>query len=134
MKHTMLLVLFGVALTLAGCSKKNSGNPITTNPGNETPANVTFAMGLHSGSQGMIVVATPSEDVLLTKIDLSFPAQNFTDTVTNPNPTRVFPKDTTFEINEYVGIEGGQQWIIVFHGTVKATGKPFTVTVTWTVV
>ncbi|MBX2991748.1 MAG: hypothetical protein KF749_11360 [Bacteroidetes bacterium] len=134
MKQTMLLVLFGIALVLAGCSKKNSDNPLSTNPGNETPANVTFSMGLHSGTQGMIIVATPSEDVLLAKVDLHFPAQNFTDTVTNGDPTHLFPKGVTFEINEYVGIEGGQQWVIVFHGTLKSNGKPFTVTVNWTVV
>lgn len=132
MKQSMLLVLVGVALTLTGCSKKNSNNPLGTNP--ETPANVNFTMGLRSGTQGMIIVATPSEDVLLTKIDLSFPAQNFTDTVTNSDPTRVFPKGVVFEINEYVGIDGGQQWVLVFHGTLKSTGKPFTATVNWTVV
>ena len=131
MKHVVLLFL-AAAVALTGC-KKNSNNP--TGPVTTPPAtNVTFTMHLESGTQGMIFVASPSVDVKLTKVDLSFPAQQFTDTVVNPNPSTVFPKGSNIRINEYTGIEGGQRWILVFTGTIAATGQPFAVTITWDVV
>ncbi len=127
----MLMVLAG-ALVLGGCSKKNS-NPLQPNPGTQEPM-VTFTMHLQSGTQGMIFVAVPSEDVMLSKVELSFPAQQFTDVITNPNPTRVFPKGQNIELNEYTGIDAGQQWVLKFYGTLVKTGKPFVVTINWTVV
>jgi hypothetical protein len=82
----------------------------------------------------MIIMASPSADVKLTKVELSFPARNFSDTVTNSNPNEVFRKNERFQIGEYDGIDGGQQWVLKFYGTDVATGKAFTVTVNWTVV
>jgi hypothetical protein len=134
MNKILVATILGAMLSLVGCSKKDSGNPLTPNNPPPPAANVTFTMGLQSGSQGMIVLATPNVDVKLTKIELSFPAQQFNDVVNNPQPDRVFPKGTNFQINEYTGIDGGQQWVLKFTGTEVATGKPFTVTVNWTVV
>jgi hypothetical protein len=135
MKNALMILLAGAMLSLVGCSKKDSGNPITPgNPAAPPAANITFTMGLQSGSQGMIIVATPNVDVKLTKIELSFPAQQFNDVVNNPQPDTVFPKGTRFEIGEYTGIDGGQRWVLKFTGTEVASGKPFTVTVNWTVV
>jgi hypothetical protein len=82
----------------------------------------------------MIFVASPSVDVKLTKVDVSFPAQQFTDVITNPQPERIFPRNSNIQLNEYTGVNGGQQWVLVFHGTIAATGQAFTVTVNWTVV
>jgi hypothetical protein len=132
MKHTMMLMVLAGALALTGCSKKSS-NPVQPDTGSQQPA-VTFTMHLESGTQGMIFVAVPSEDVTLTKVELSFPAQQFNDLITNPDPSRVFPKGQRITLNEYTGIDAGQQWILKFHGTVVQTGKPFVVTVNWTVV
>jgi PBP1b-binding outer membrane lipoprotein LpoB len=71
MKHTMMLMVLAGALALTGCSKKSS-NPVQPDTGRQQPA-VTFTMHLESGTQGMIFVAVPSEDVTLTKVELSFP-------------------------------------------------------------
>jgi hypothetical protein len=120
------------ALTLVGCSKKNSNNPVT--PNQPAGATVTFTMHMESGTQGMIFVASPSEDVRITKVEVSFPAQQFHETVTNPTPATVFPRGSTIQIGEYTGIETHQQWVLVFYGTIASTGKPFTVTVNWDVV
>lgn len=132
MKHTMMLMVLAGALALTGCSKKSS-NPVQPDTGRQQPA-VTFTMHLESGTQGMIFVAVPSEDVTLTKVELSFPAQQFNDLITNPDPSRVFPKGQRIRLNEYTGIDAGQQWILKFYGTVVQTGKSFVVTVNWTVV
>ena len=135
MNRFLMTLLLGAALTIAGCSKKNSNNPITTPANQEPPATaVTFAMHLESGSGGMIFVASPSEDVTIAKVEVSFPAGQFSETVTNPNPQTVFPKNSNIQINEYTGIEAHQQWVLVFYGTVVSTGKVYTITVNWDVV
>ncbi|MBI5474208.1 MAG: hypothetical protein HY961_17880 [Ignavibacteriae bacterium] len=135
-KRTLMTFGLAAVLALVGCSKK-SDNPVTpgtiNNGGNEQ-VNVNFTMHLESGTQGMIFIASPSEDVRLTKVELSFPAQSFRDTINNPNPTAVIAKNSNIQINEYTGIEGGQQWVLVFYGTLASTGKPFTKTINWTVV
>ena len=82
----------------------------------------------------MIFVAKPNVDVKLTKVEVSFPEQSFADTLTNPNPSEVFPKDSNIQLNEYTGIDAGQQWVLKFYGTVASTGQAFAVTVRWTVV
>ncbi len=132
MKQLLMPMVLAGALVISGCSKKNS-NPLQANPGTQEPP-VAFTMHLESGSQGMIFVAVPSEDVMLTKVELSFPAQQFNDVITNPNPARVFPKGQSIQLNEYTGIDAGQQWVLKFYGTFVRTGKPFVVTVNWTVV
>lgn len=130
--RNLLAMLALVTLVAGGCSKKNAPNAVEVPAGVE-PA-VNFTMHLESGSQGMLVFAKPDVDVKLTKVVMSFPAGNFRDTVTNSNPQSVFPKNTAIQLGEYVGIEGGQQWVLTFHGTIAATGQPFVKTVNWTVV
>ncbi len=82
----------------------------------------------------MIVFASPNVDVRITKIDLTFPAQQFSDTIVNPQPDTVFPKGSSIQLNEYSGINGRQRWVLKFTGVVVATGKSFTVAMNWDVV
>jgi outer membrane biogenesis lipoprotein LolB len=134
MKNSLMILLAGAMLTLVGCSKKDSGNPITPNTPTPQQTNVTFTMHMESGTQGMIFVASPNVDVKLTKIEVSFPAGNFSETITNPNPNTVIPKNSNVQFAEYTGIETHQQWVLKFYGMVAATGEAFTVTVNWDVV
>lgn len=133
MKQTIVILAMLAALSLVGCSKKNSNNPVAPNPAPQQ-ANVAFSMHLESGTQGMIFVAKPNVDVKLTKVELRLPAQNFSDTLNNPNPNEVFPKDSNIQLNEYTGVDAGQQWVLKFYGIVASTGQAFTITVNWTVV
>ncbi len=82
----------------------------------------------------MKIFASPSTDVRLTQVILSFPAEQFTDSLTNPSPNDVFPKNGNIELGEYSGIEGGQQWVLKFIGFDATTNQPFEVTMNWTVV
>jgi hypothetical protein len=137
MKHSLLVLTLGAALTIIGCGKKDSANnPLSAvnNSGGNQTENITFVMHMESGTQGMIFFAVPSEDVKLTKIDISFPAQQFSETLNNPDPNHLFSKGTAIQLNEYTGIETHQQWVLKFYGTSVKTGKPFTVTVNWDVV
>jgi hypothetical protein len=126
------IALFALLFLFATGCKKDSANPIST-PVPSQP-NVTFTMHMESGTQGMIFVATTGADVKLTKVIIRYPAENFTDTVTNPNPETVILKNSNIQLNEYTGINTHQQWVLVFHGSLASTGEAFVVTVNWDVV
>lgn len=130
MNRYVALFLLG-ALFTAGC-KKDSNNPIV--PSVTPSPSVTFTMHMESGTQGMIFVASPNADVKITKVVISYPAQNFVDTIVNPNPEAVIAKNSNIQLNEYTGINTHQQWVLVFYGSLAATGQPFAVTVNWDVV
>jgi hypothetical protein len=131
MKRMFVSGLLAMLLATVGC-RKDSG-PMAAPIVPPAPG-VSFSMGLQSGTQGMIIVTRPNVDIKLVRVELSYPDGNFNTIVTNPEPTRVFPRDATIQIGEFTGIEGGQRWVLVFTGTIAATGQPFTVTVNWTVV
>jgi hypothetical protein len=132
--NTMKVALLFLACLLVfstGC-KKDSTNPLA--PPAAPQPDVTFTMHMESGTQGMIFIASPNADVKLTKVEVSYPAENFTDTITNPNPEAVIAKNSNIQLNEYTGINTHQQWVLVFHGSLAATGKQFVITVNWDVV
>lgn len=91
-----LLVIAVAALMFAGCSKKDSSNPVVAS---DPKPNVASIMHLESGTQGMIVFASSSVDVKLSKIDLTFPAHQFSDVIVNPQPDTVFPKGSRIQLN-----------------------------------
>ena len=131
MTRSLLVVLVASTLVLAGCSKKSS-NPVTPAP---TPAaNVAFTMHMESGTQGMIFVASPSMDIMLTKVSVAYPPAQFAETMDNPNPATVFAKGSNIQIGEYTGVDARQKWTLVFVGTVAATGQPFVTTMEWEVI
>ena len=132
MKNVLMAVMLGGLVVLAGCSKKNSDNPVGPGLG-ETPT-VKFTMHLESGTEGMIFVASPSADVMLAKVTVSYPPQQFTNTITNPDPATVIAKGSNIQIGEYTGVEAKQVWELTFVGTDATTNKPFTVKFNWEVV
>ncbi len=132
MNRILIALVFAAFVLVTGC-KKDSGNPVVPNITPPPPA-VTFTMHMESGTQGMIFVASPSVDVKLTKVVVTYPAQQFTDTIVNPEPELVFPRNSNIQLNEYTGVDVHQQWVLVFYGTIAATGQAFTVTVNWDVV
>lgn len=132
MNRSLIVFVLGLLLLSAGC-KRDSSNPLV--PATAPPAaSVTFTMHMESGTQGMIFVASPSEDVKITRVVVSYPPQQFTDTIVNPNPEEVIPKNSNIQLNEYTGVSTHQQWVLVFYGTMAATGRSFVVTVNWDVV
>jgi hypothetical protein len=132
MNRLFAVLVAGAMLLSTGC-KKDSSNPFVP-PVTPPAASVTFTMHMESGTQGMIFVASPSADVKVTKVIVRYPAGQFTDTVTNPNPDAVIQKNSNIQINEYTGINTHQQWVLVFYGSLAATGETFVVTVNWDVV
>ncbi len=131
MKNLFAALLLGGLALLAGCSK-DSNNPLASAPP-ATP-NVSFTMHMESGTQGMIFVASPNSDVKLEKVVVTYPPQQFVNTVSNPDPTTLIAKGSNIQVGEYTGVEMHQVWVLTFVGTDVTTNKPFTVTMNWEVI
>ncbi len=132
MKTLLMAVLLGSLLVVAGCSKKSSNNPLT--PTLPATPSVAFTMHMESGTQGMIFVASPSADVRLQKVVVAYPPAQFTNTVTNPDPSTLIEKGSNIQIGEYTGVEMHQIWVLTFVGSDPTTNRPFTVTMNWEVI
>ncbi len=131
MKILLVALLLGGLVVVAGCSKKDS-NPV--GPSLPAAPAVNFTMHLESGTQGMIFVASPDADVMLQKVTLKYPPQQFENTIENPDPSQVIAKGSNIQIGEYTGIEANQVWVLTFVGTHVASNKPFSITMNWTVI
>jgi len=129
--RAVLTALLSVLLVFyIGCKKDSDNNPAGP-PLN--PANVAFAITHQQGQTGMEFYAKPSVNVKITRVIVSFPAQQYSDTMDNPLQTYVFSKDTAYLLGIYTGVQNGQQWTFHFIGTVAVGGTAFDVTVSYTV-
>lgn len=114
---TLFVFVLFVALMAQGCGS----DPVSAN------ANVNFTMAAYNTQAGNVdFTATPSADVKLTKLVLTLPAQNFSDTLTD-NGTTVYTANTAYTLGrEYQGVASGQQWKFYFTGTLASDNTPFT--------
>ncbi|MBK7631876.1 MAG: hypothetical protein IPJ23_14440 [Ignavibacteriales bacterium] len=130
-----LFLIMGVLLVL-GCSDNATGPNTGGLGGGGTTGGVTFTIGQTQGSQQGSTMFTlkPSVDVTITTITAKLPAQQFEDLLTNPNPDAVVSSQNTYELEEYTGVQAGQQWQFVFVGKIgSSTGAAYTVTANYTV-
>ena len=136
-KFFFLLLMIGV-LIVVGC-KDNTTGPTTGGFGGGGGGNtggVTFTMGTTQGSQQGNTMFTfrPSTDITITSVNIKLPAQQFEDPLTNPNPNEVYNSQNTYQIEEYTGVQSGQQWEFVFVGKLgSSTGTAYTVTTNYTI-
>ncbi len=119
------LILSFLLYLSAGCNNSVT-NPTTNN-------SVTFSVSQQPGNLGIKFYAKPSADVKITKIISLLASASFTDTVVNQNPSYVFSKDTSYEINEYTGVQSGQKWNFNFIGNTVSNNTAFNVTTSYTV-
>ena len=136
MKRFFFLFLTISVLLVFGC-KDNATGPTTGGfGGGGTGGGVTFTMGTTQGSQQGSTMFTlkPSVDVTITTITAKLPAQQFEDLLTNPTPDAVVSSQNTYELEEYTGVQSGQQWEFVFVGKIgSSTGTAYTVTANYTI-
>ncbi|MBI4534651.1 MAG: hypothetical protein HY708_00135 [Ignavibacteriae bacterium] len=129
MKLRVLLLLSVFLIGWSGC-KKDSTNPA----GNTTTPLVTFTMSSQPGTQGgTSFLFAPSVDVRLTRAIVALAAQQFVDTLTNPNPTQVFSAGTPYQLQEYTGVASGQQWSFLLTGTLVSNNAAFNQPAAYTV-
>ena len=113
-----VIVLAFFVATLASCSK--SGNVI--GPSGQA---LTFTMGGQQVQNGYLFNFKSNENITLTKIVVSLPAQNFTDSIIVQN--QQFQANTQVDFPyEYTGVQRGQQWSFKFSGAFTANNTPFT--------
>ena len=133
-------ILFSVftifCLFLFNSCSNNSGSPTGTDlfgGGGGGGGSVTFGITQAAGNTGIIFYATPSAAVVITDVNVSVPASQFTKDYTDATGT-VYPANKAIEINEFTGVASGQKWVFVFTGKLgSATGTAFSVTSNYTV-
>lgn len=136
MKKIFSIILFFALLMIVACDDNatDSGG-LGGGLGGGGNGGVTFTMGTTPGQQGgTIFTFRPSTTVTVTTVTLKLPAQQFEDPLTNPNPTEVYNSQNTYEIEEYTGVQTGQQWQFIFVGKLgSSTGTAYNVTVNYTI-
>ncbi len=126
-KISMALILM-TAIIVSGCSK--SGNVVGPNN-----SQVSFQISQQAGQNGGVdFLFKPSADVRISRIVSIYQQQQFTDTISYTNVNYVYSKDTTYIINEYTGVQNGQQWNFNFTGSMPGQqNSNYSVTSNYTV-
>ena len=135
MRRIIIYLLPILIATLASCSNDTVGGGVTDpfGGGGGGQGAVNFIIGSTNGQQGGIIfTAVPSVDVKITQVTVALPAQQFTD-VLQGDGTTVFGANQTAQLEEYVGVEKGQQWTFKFEGTLSNGGQVFNVTSNYTI-
>ncbi len=118
-----------VYLIITGCSKIDS---VT---GSNLNQQVSFQVSQRITQTGSTqFLFRPGVDVNISRIISRYSPEQFADTLSFTNTAYVYSKDTTYIINNYVGVQNGQQWNFDFTGTVP--GHPnsnYSVTSNYTV-
>jgi hypothetical protein len=109
---TLILPILLLGIIIGGCSKNGS---VTGPNGNNNQ--VSFQISQQGGNNGGVqFLFKPAADVKISRIISKLPAEQFADTISYTNTNYVYSKDTTYVINEYTGIQAGQQWNFNFTG------------------
>ena len=126
-------------LFLFNSCSNNSGNPTGTGGGGGGVGggggggSVTFGITQAAGNTGIIFYATPSAAVVITNVNVSVPAAQYTKDFPDATGT-VYQANKAVEINEFTGVASGQKWVFVFTGKLgSTTGTAFSVTSNYTV-
>ena len=129
LKNLIILGLL-VSAFMAGCNKNDS----VTGP-NNLNNQVSFQISQQNGQNGGVeFLFQPSVNVKISRVISKYPAQQFADTISNVNANYVYSKDTIYLINEYTGVQNGQQWNFDFTGSVQSQNNSnYNVTSNYTV-
>ena len=131
---TVLVVLVAFSLVyLAGCNNSDVVDPNGSIGGTGTGNTVNFTMQGSGNNQSYDFAFQPAVDVKLNYLIASVPALQFSDSVTNPDPTFVFTSTQFHTWYAYTGVESGQQWTFKFNGSTSSSNQSFTSTVNFTI-
>jgi hypothetical protein len=121
--------LLAAVFIITGCSKND--NFLGPNGLNQVSFSISQQTGQFGGIQFLF---RSSADTKLSRIISKLDAQQFADTLSYGNPNYVYSKDTTYIINEYTGIQPGQQWKFDFTGSMpNQNNSNYTVSTNYTV-
>lgn len=125
-KKALLLLLLTLA-AFAGCK---SDNIIGANQSTGVNFQISQRNGVNNGIEFLF---TPSADVKISSVTCRFPEQQFTQTITSNDPNKIFSKNKTYVINEYINVTPGQKWQFDFSGNSHTGNSPYNVTSNYTV-
>jgi hypothetical protein len=119
-----------ITLILSGCGK-NEGILGPNSMNRQVSFTVSQQNGYYGGTQFLF---RPSVDIKINRIISKYTNQQFADTISYGNQNYIYSKDTTYIINEYSGVQNGQQWIFDFTGSIPAQNNSnYNVTTNYTV-
>ena len=133
MKSKLKILILLIIAIVTSCNKDDDGggNPFLPGLGGGNNSGVSFEVKTQPGNQGgTIFLLKPNQDVKIQKVIVQ--VQNFTDEVLG-DPNTIYKKDTWYELEEYTGVQQGQEWSFNIIGQVAANGQSFNVTVKYTV-
>jgi len=110
-KFSMLFLFFAAAF-LTGCSKSDN---VLGPQNNQVSFQISQQAGFYGGTEFLF---KPSVNIKISRIVSKYTAQQFADTLNLGNVNYIYSKDTTYIINEYTGVQAGQQWNFDFTGSV----------------
>lgn len=116
-------------LLVTGCSKNDS----VTGPNANSQASFEISQRItQTGS--MQFLFKPGVNINISRIVSRYSAEQFADTLNYSNTSYVYSKDSTYIINNYTGVQNGQQWNFDFTGTIPGQNNSnYNVTVNHTV-
>jgi len=90
------------------------------------PTLVSFVMSHYTDADSTTWFAfKPNVNVKVDSIQSKLPANNFSYTSVNQNPSYVFSKDTTYNYEGFTGVHSGQKWEFYFFGTNATNNERF---------
>ena len=135
--YTLFLALIFSSIA---CSDSSSGGGVTDPFGggnnNTGGGAVTFKITSRPDQQGgTIFSATPSVAVKVSKVTISVPAQQYSETF-QFDGTTVVNANVTEALIQYPagsGVASGQQWTFKFEGTLASNNQAYTATSNYTI-
>jgi hypothetical protein len=141
MKRIITYIFTLALLSITACSNDSGGGTITDPFGGGTigtggNGNVVITISSRQEQDGSTVFsATPSVAVKLSKLTVSVPAEQYTEsfqfdgtTVANANVSEDF-----LQYPANAGVASGQQWTFQFEGTLASNNQTFNVTSNYTI-
>lgn len=132
--NSMIILL----LVFTACSKDdgNTTSPFGSGGTGGGGGNLTITISSKQGQQGeTIFTATPSVAISLSKLTVSVPSEQYTESF-QFDETFVAEANVTQDLLEYPagsGVASGQQWTFQFEGKYAATSEAYTVTSNYTI-
>jgi hypothetical protein len=135
MKIILTILMIFVSVYITGCNNSSVTDPNSGigGPGGPGGNTVNFTIQGTGNNQNFNFQFKPGEDVKLNYLVATLPAQQFTDSVPNPDPNFVFSAAQFHGWYAYTGVQSGQQWTFRFGGTTVSGSQAFTSSVNFTV-
>ena len=136
MKKKALFIISTILVLLTGCGKDSSTNPLSLNGGKGSSGGVTIKINSQLDQQGgAIFSGSPSTDIKVSKITVSVPAQQYTESF-QLDGTTVSKANVNVAFLEYPansGVASGQKWTFKFEGKLASNNQAFDTTINYTI-